>query len=66
MSWGSGRSVEQTSRKERRMRTCENCEIRKYYVKMFDVHFGWADCPYECEYAKEREKEEEERSEEVR
>ena len=49
------------------MKTCENCEMRKYYAKMFDVHFGWADCPYECDYASERaremKKEEAERSE---
>ena len=45
------------------MRTCENCRTRKAYAKVFDAHFDWRDCPYECEYAKEREKEEKERSE---
>lgn len=45
------------------MRTCENCKARKAYAKVFDAHFDWRDCPYECEYAKEREKEEAERSE---
>ena len=45
------------------MRTCENCPIREYYAKCFDIHFDLCDCPYECEYAKEREKGEEERSE---
>lgn len=44
-------------------RTCENCNVRKMYAKLFDAHFDWRDCPYECEYAKEREKEEAERME---
>ncbi len=45
------------------MITCDNCEIRKGYAIMFDVHFDWADCPYKCEYADQKEKERKERSE---
>ena len=29
---------------------CKDCEIRKYYAKMFDIHFDDKDCPCKCPY----------------
>mgnify|MGYP003323770263 CR=1 FL=1 len=28
--------------------TCRNCPIRKYYAKMFDIHFDEKDCGLKC------------------
>ena len=40
---------------------CDNCPDRQLYARMFDMHFGGADCPYECEeyerYLKDQAKE---------
>lgn len=30
-------------------RPCENCDLRKVYAHMLDMHFTGEDCPYECE-----------------
>lgn len=35
------------------MMECEHCPIKKYYAKMFDIHFDEKDCICECPY-KER------------
>lgn len=32
--------------------TCEDCPIRKYYAKVFDIHFDEKDCICECPYEK--------------
>ena len=45
---------EEYERKNKRF--CGNCHLRKSYAKLFDAHFDWRDCPYECEYADEMEK----------
>lgn len=29
---------------------CEKCEIRKFYAKVFDIHFDHIDCFYECPF----------------
>lgn len=29
--------------------TCKDCPIRKYYAKVFDIHFDYKDCPCKCE-----------------
>ena len=35
---------------------CENCEIRKYFARAFDMHWlGEDDCPYECEVKDKKE-----------
>ena len=36
-------------RKERNEK-CRKCTTRKFYAKMFDMHFDWVDCPYDCEH----------------
>lgn len=42
------------------MSKCDNCELRKWYAKKFDLHWlGEDDCPYECD--KEDDKDEAER-----
>ena len=28
---------------------CGNCQTRRMYARMFDMHFSGEDCPYECE-----------------
>ena len=28
---------------------CAECEVRKTYAKLFDVHFFGEDCPQRCE-----------------
>lgn len=37
---------------------CKACQIRKIYVRYFDMHFCGDDCPYDCKewdaYKKER------------
>ena len=31
------------------MSKCDNCEVRKVYAKLFDMHWmGEDDCPVEC------------------
>lgn len=31
------------------MSKCDNCKVKKFYAKRFDLHwFGEDDCPYEC------------------
>lgn len=25
---------------------CENCKLRKYYARTWDIHFDYLDCPY--------------------
>lgn len=31
------------------MPKCKNCKLRKYYAKVFDVHFDYRDCPFRGE-----------------
>ena len=35
--------------REKRNAACRECDMRKTYAKMFDVHFDWRDCPYDCQ-----------------
>lgn len=35
-------------RKER-MEKCRVCPTRKGFAKVFDMHFDYVDCPYDCE-----------------
>lgn len=28
---------------------CKNCPRRKYYAKVYDMHFYGEDCPFVCE-----------------
>lgn len=30
-------------------RPCDNCDTRKAYARMFDMHFFGDDCPYQCD-----------------
>ena len=32
--------------------TCNDCPIRKYYAKAFDIHFDKKDCICKCPYEK--------------
>ena len=33
------------------MGKCDNCELRKWYAKKFDLHWlDEYDCPYECPF----------------
>ena len=25
---------------------CKNCRLRKYFAKVWDIHFDYIDCPY--------------------
>lgn len=27
---------------------CKDCELRKYYARVFDMHFDYMDCPFKC------------------
>lgn len=38
----------QNDEREKRNAVCRECDTRKAYAKMFDVHFDWRDCPYDC------------------
>lgn len=36
------------------MSKCDDCEIRKFYAKAFDLHWhDEIDCPYECDQSEE-------------
>lgn len=38
------------------MSKCDDCNIRQFYAKAFDLHwFDEEDCPYECECKEEDE-----------
>lgn len=32
---------------------CENCKLREYYARIWDIHFDYLDCPYKekCKYS---------------
>lgn len=34
------------------MMTCDDCELRKYYARVFDIHFDEKDCICKCPYRK--------------
>lgn len=51
------------SEREERNRKCKKCSIRIVCAELFDCHFYWTDCPYDCEndyehYIREKGKEE--------
>ena len=32
---------------------CENCKLREYYARVWDIHFDYLDCPFDyldCPY----------------
>lgn len=42
------------------MSKCDNCEVRKVYAKLFDMHWlGEDDCPVVCKEDNEDEEDEE-------
>ena len=49
-----------------RVKSCLVCPIRKYYAKVYDMHFDYKDCPARCPYdpIEKKEKKDENRNQE--
>ena len=43
---------------------CKDCPDRKYFAKVFDMHFYWTDCWFDCENDYEHHQAEEAKKEE--
>lgn len=44
---------------EEKREMCRNCDTRKAYAQIFDIHIDWRDCPHPCKANEEKEKENE-------